>query len=265
VMLTDIRSTNLEVTRSEREIRGSDDRWFEVNIQVEGEGTFIQEGRDVVTRPRSLVLYDSRKPYEMRFAGPYRQMSLKVLRSALCERLPNAGALVARPVVADTMPGRFLYDLAHGLCSAPEAVSAPVAARLEVHLLDLLATALLGAAETVAPRSFSRQPQVDRVKAYILAHLSEPDLSPRQVATAQRISLRHLYDLFEAEDLAVSRWIQQQRLLRVRRDLADALQCALPISTVALRAGFKDLSHFSRVFHRQFGVSPRDFRRSILH
>jgi AraC-like DNA-binding protein len=265
VTLADIRSTSLAVTRSEREISGGDDRWFEVNIQVEGEGTVTQEGRDVVTRPGSLVLYDSRKPYEMRFQAPYRQMSLKVLRTALCERVPNAGALVARRIVADSVPGRFLYDLAFGLCSAPEAVSAAVAARLEEHLLDLLATALLGTAEAVAPHSSSRHLQLERVKAYILAHLGEADLSPLGVATAQRISLRHLYELFEGEDEPVSRWIQQQRLFRIRRDLADPLRRTLPINSIALRAGFKDLSHFSRVFHRQFGVSPRDFRRSILH
>jgi AraC-like DNA-binding protein len=77
--------------------------------------------------------------------------------------------------------------------------------------------------------------------------------------------LRYLYELFEGEDVAVSRWIQQQRLARIRRDLADPLQRALPINTIAFRTGFKDLSHFSRVFHRQFGVSPRDFRRSVSH
>jgi AraC-like DNA-binding protein len=265
VMLADIVSTSLEVTRSEREINGGDDRWFEVNIQVDGEGTFSQEGREVVTGPRSLVLYDSRKPYAMRFEGPYRQMSLKVLRGALCERVPNAGAMVARGILADTVPGRFLYDLAFGLCGAPEAISAPVAVRLEEHLLDLLATALLGTAETVSPHSVGRHLQLDRVKAYIGAHLGEADLSPLRVATAQRISLRYLYELFEGEDVAVSRWIQQQRLGRVRRDLADPLQRALPINTIAFRAGFKDISHFSRVFHRQFGVSPRDFRRSVSH
>ncbi|MCX5494354.1 helix-turn-helix domain-containing protein [Kaistia dalseonensis] len=264
VTLADIVSTSLEVTRSEREIRGQDDRWFEATIQVEGEGAFSQDGRDVVTGPRSMVLYDSRKPYAMRFDGPYRQLSLKVPRAALRERLPNADALVARHVPASGIPGRFIYDLAAGLCDAPEALPEPIASRLEAHLLDLLATALLGA-DAPAAASPGRLSQLERVKRYILAHLDDPDLDPREIAGANRISLRSLYELFETEDMQVARFIQAQRLDRIRRDLADPLKRALPISTIALDRGFKDISHFSRAFRRQYGMGPRAFRNGRVN
>jgi AraC family transcriptional activator of tynA and feaB len=265
VTLADIVSTSLEVTRSESEIRGQDDRWFEVNIQIEGEGAFHQDGRDVVTGPRSMVLYDSRKPYAMRFEGPYRQLSLKVPRAALRDRLPNADALVARHIPAGTVPGRFLYDLARGLCDAPEALTAPIAARLEEHMLDLLATALLGAAAPAQPGSPGRLSQIERIKRFILAHLDDPELGPRNVAMAERVSLRSLYDLFQCEELQVARFIQAQRLDRIRRDLADPLQRALPIQSIALKRGFKDVSHFSRVFRRQYGVGPKEYRNALLN
>lgn len=264
VTLADIVSTSLEVTRSENEIRGQDDRWFEFNIQIEGEGDFSQDGRDVVTGPRSMVLYDSRKPYAMRFRGPYRQLSLKVPRAALRDRLPNADALVARHVPAGTVPGRFIYDLACGLCEAPEAMPDAIAARLEDHVLDLLATALLGAAAP-ATVSVNRLSQLERIKRFILAHLDDPDLGPREIATANRVSLRSLYELFEAEDWQVARFIQAQRLDRIRRDLADPLKRGLPIYTIALDRGFKDVSHFSRAFRRQYGVAPREYRNSGMN
>lgn len=263
VTLADIVSNSLEVMRTEEEI-GAEDHWYEVNLQVEGKSAFNQAGRDVVTGPRSMVVYDSRKPYEMRFDGHYRQLSLKVPRAALRDRVPAIDGLIANRIPAESIPGRFLFDFALALCEDGSDVPAHVGVRIQQHVLDLLATALLGVSERSALTP-GRQSQLDRVRAHILAHLDDPDLTPRSVAASQNMSLRSLYELFEAEDTQVAQWIRLQRLERIRRDLADPLLSGWPITTIALRRGFKDFSHFSRVFRRQYGVSPRDYRAGLAH
>lgn len=49
---------------------------------------------------------------------------------------------------------------------------------------------------------------------------------------------------------------------RVRVDFAcRALRTAAPLSDIALRAGFADQSHFSRVFKRATGRTPGEYRR----
>lgn len=55
-----------------------------------------------------------------------------------------------------------------------------------------------------------------------------------------------------------------QYLLRVRLDRAARLlgQTELPITEVALEAGYADLSNFVRSFGRAAGMSPRAFRRN---
>ncbi|SHF97214.1 AraC-type DNA-binding protein [Kaistia soli DSM 19436] len=264
VTIADIVSTSLDVVRSERDIHCGDDRWYELTIQIDGECAFSQDGRDIVTGPRSMVLYDSRRPYQMRFRGPYRQVSLKVPRAALRERVPSVDRLVALHLAADRIPGRFIYDLASGLCERPNDIPAALSSRLEQHVLELTATALMdvGSGETV---SFSRVSQLDRIKAYILAHLDDAELSPRGIAAAHGISLRRLYELFEGEEQQVARFVQAQRLDRIRRELADPLMRGLPINSIALRRGFKDFSHFSRAFRRQFGVAPGAFRSASSH
>lgn len=262
--VADIRSTKLDVIRTEREIGASDDRWFELTIQLDGECAFSHDGRDLVTAPRSMVLYDSRKPYRMRFDGPYRQISLKVPRDALRERVPTVDRLVAHELSADGLAGRFIFDFVAGLCLQPIEVPAALAGRLENHIVELMATALLGA-DVQAPLTASGLALIDRIKAHILSRLDDPDLAPRDIATAQNISLRRLYELFEAEGQQVARWIQCQRLDRIRRELADPLQRGLPINTIALSRGFKEFSHFSRAFRRQYGISPRDYRNGLLN
>jgi len=256
VTIADIVSTSLDVYRTEREIHGGDDRWYELTIQIEGECGFSQDGRDTVIGPRAMVLYDSRRPYTMRFRGPYRQVSLKVPRRALRERVPSVDLMVAQRLLADRMPGRFIYDLAAGLCARDSELPPDLSGRLEQHVLELTATALLGR-DTVSAAGVS---QLDRIKAHILAHLDDAELSPRAIAEAHGISLRRLYELFEAEEQQVARFVQLQRLDRIRRELADPLMKGLPITTIALRRGFKDFSHFSRAFRRQFGVSPGAYR-----
>jgi AraC family transcriptional regulator len=52
------------------------------------------------------------------------------------------------------------------------------------------------------------------------------------------------------------------RLERARR-LLETPDAAL--SDVAARAGFADQSHFTRLFKRQFGVTPGAFVRSHRH
>ena len=36
-----------------------------------------------------------------------------------------------------------------------------------------------------------------------------------------------------------------------------------PLSSIANRCGFQNLSHFSKAFKQQFGVSPMQFRKSV--
>jgi len=131
-------------------------------------------------------------------------------------------------------------------------------------VLELTATALLGLSGD-DDRSASGHALRDRVRAGILARLDDPDLGPRQIAEANDISLRRLYELFGDEEESVAGFVQTQRLERIRRELADPLMRGLPIATIALRRGFKDVSHFSRAFRRRYGVSPREWRAGQAH
>ena len=49
--------------------------------------------------------------------------------------------------------------------------------------------------------------------------------------------------------------------LRIDRASRELLNTDFSIKRIALESGFRDSSALSRVFHRQVGVSPSEYRR----
>ena len=55
-------------------------------------------------------------------------------------------------------------------------------------------------------------------------------------------------------------YVLERRLARCRRDLTDIAMRHRSIGEIAIAAGFKDLSHFSRAFRESVGRTPSDYR-----
>ena len=53
------------------------------------------------------------------------------------------------------------------------------------------------------------------------------------------------------------------RRLRIEHACAELKKKDLPLSAIALQAGFADQSHFSKVFKSYVGMTPREYRTSI--
>ena len=132
-------------------------------------------------------------------------------------------------------------------------------------LLDILGAIYgnAGACNTMFP-STHRLSMLRRIEKFIDEHIYDNNLGPALIAREQDISIRYLSRLFESEGISVTRWIWMQRLERCRRKLEDPVQGHLSISEVAYSCGFKNVSHFNRVFKNYFGCSPRTYRGAHL-
>ena len=95
----------------------------------------------------------------------------------------------------------------------------------------------------------------------IAARCGEPDLSPEQVALALGCSRATLYRLFAQHDETVADVLWAARLQRARTLLTSADGAGMTVSDVAADCGFRDLSTFSRMYRRGFGLSPSEARR----
>jgi AraC-like DNA-binding protein len=101
-------------------------------------------------------------------------------------------------------------------------------------------------------------------QSYIDGRLGDPGLTPDELARACFISTRYLHRVFETAGLSVCDFIRSARLDRCRRDLVDPAFADQPISAIASRWGLPSAPHFSRLFRKAYGCSPRDFRRDGL-
>jgi len=102
--------------------------------------------------------------------------------------------------------------------------------------------------------------QAKRATDYLLAHLSE-DVSLERVAAEVGLSPWYFCRAFkDALGLAPFRWMQAQRVERARTLLANP---KLSVLEVAAAVGYANQGHFARIFRRETGVSPREFRRAL--
>ncbi|MBR0849549.1 helix-turn-helix domain-containing protein [Bradyrhizobium diazoefficiens] len=260
---SDVCSERQHVFRTPSRIARSDQDFVIIALGNRGDGAVVQDGRETVIHPGELALYDTTRPYELKFDGSFTQTIFKVPREMLQRRLGGTEALTAISFGGDVPLERLAYDFIFHLCQSAERLAPSSAAILSEQAVDVLAMALserLG--KTPLPTSTHRSALLYRLKAHIRAHLAVPDLSPAQTAAALGISPRYLNDLLADENTSFQRYVLAERLDRCRRDLASPVLAHRHISEIAFAWGFNDLSHFGRVFREHFGMSPRDFRHS---
>jgi AraC-like DNA-binding protein len=100
---------------------------------------------------------------------------------------------------------------------------------------------------------------VERARAYLHAHLSDPDVGLEQVARAAHASAPHLVRRFRAElGVTPMAYLWQRRVAMGIDLLANT---GLPVGEVAARSRFKSVYHFSRRIKEHAGVPPTRVRR----
>ncbi len=100
----------------------------------------------------------------------------------------------------------------------------------------------------------------DRARAILSRRFRDP-LRLSDLASSLRVSPFHLSRVFRRETgVPLRRYITRLRLLAA---MLQARETA-GFSQLALELGFSSHSHFTSAFRREFGVAPREARRSLL-
>ncbi len=259
--IVQVTATSHEVHRTPALIARAHERYFKLNLQLEGTGLLVQDNREAVLRPGDLAIYDTNRPYTLTFEEQARMMVVMFPCDALSLPADYVGQLAAVRMAGSTglsgIVGQFIRQLSENL----DVLSGPSGSRLAANALDLVST-MLHAEMDIAPDRMKPQALLAvSIREYIEANLSDPLLSPATIAAAHFISTRHLHNVFHESGTTVASWIRSQRLEGARRDLRDPLHAGKSVGAVAARWGFLDAAHFSRTFRDAFGVPPSDWRR----
>lgn len=146
--------------------------------------------------------------------------------------------------------------------------SLPGLRRTDVGHIGVATTSLLAAC--LAPsrdRTAEAQRPIEaaimsRASRIIGEHLASPALTPSLICREIGVSRSRLYRIFEPIG-GVSTHIRRERLRRTRDALENSSD-RRPISIIAEQWGFEDPSAYSRMFRKEFGVSPSEARAGGL-
>lgn len=258
--LSRVTATAQHVRRTPSLIATAAEDYFLVSIQTEGVGAIVQDGRTAVLRPGDFALYDSTRPYELRFDAGFQQYVLMLPGPTLRSQLRAAPELTARVVHGSRGAGHLMIEMIRTLAAdigvLEPAAAAAVAQSVE-HIVVAGLSSLAPDVPVPAPGLAARREQI---KSCARARLRDPDLTVAAIAAGLHTSVSTLHRAFAGEPCSISEWIRAQRLAAVRADLCDPALRHRTISELAFSWGFVDASHFSRAFKARFGCTARDVR-----
>ncbi|MEM8934832.1 MAG: helix-turn-helix domain-containing protein [Pseudomonadota bacterium] len=232
---------------------------------IEGDGELIHDDQKCTIRNGDIIYGPTGVEATLSFDGPFRQLYVRAPKLAL-----NPRVLVPMSLPLGLLDGSrgIQHVFSHTLCAVGETLPElkPYQLRpIELAVTEFLLTSLegekaafgLGGAKGIKVNHFHQICQA------IESVLSEPDLSLKTVAELSGSSPRYVQKLFASAGTSVSKYIRTRRLERCRQDLSSPIHSQLSISDICFRWGFNGTAHFSRIFRKEYGETPSEFRRSM--
>lgn len=101
---------------------------------------------------------------------------------------------------------------------------------------------------------------VQKVQSTVEAHLDDFDFNVERLCREIHMSSSQLYRKMESlTGLSANQFIRALRLKKAKQLLRNH---RLSISNVAFDSGFSDPAYFARVFKKEFGKTPQEWRSS---
>ncbi|QMW65540.1 helix-turn-helix domain-containing protein [Mumia sp. ZJ1417] len=237
-------------SRSEQDTVGGSD-YIKLCLGLGGHMALRQHDRTHALSRGDVVVYDTADPYDAGSALPFGILLLLIPRSALGLSRDQIAMKAAQPLQSDALPQlrEAMLTSARGDGFLATGVLADIAARV---VRDTPAFRL--------PARTDHDRIVAAAQRHVEARLADPTLDAAALAALTGVSRRRLYEAFAAELGPVATYVRERRIARARDLLLDPEHVGESIAHIAAAVGLPDPTHFSRVFHRTHGLSPRAYR-----
>jgi AraC-like DNA-binding protein len=189
-------------------------------------------------------------------------LALRVPRNQFAPLVNGVDDCYMRRIPSRTPALRLLTDYIKLVQSDQNGVAPELQHLVTGHVHDLMAV-MVGATRDAAVSAEGgglRAARLHAIKQDIIRNIDQPDLSVAAIAARHRCTPRFVQRLFEAERTTFTDYVLSQRLVRAHRLLTDPRRAGDKISSIALDAGFADVSYFNRAFRQHYGDTPSSIR-----
>jgi AraC-like DNA-binding protein len=260
VLLSEVHSSPSVVRHTPEHVARTRQAMFFLHAQLEGRSANRQDGREAYLEPGDFTLFDNKRPYQMTFEEPTAVLVVGIPDGLMRRHVAHPESVTALPMRrGDPLVG-FFTDFLQRLWALCGSDAAPVNHGVGNALLNLIAGAYASVPRSHADGASSSESRRLRVVRYVEDHLGDGDLGPVKIAAAFRTTPRNVHLLFSRGGETLCRYILRRRVEECARILADRAHLARTISDVAFDLGFSSLTHFGKVFHDQYGMSPSEYR-----
>ena len=260
VVLTDILLSEQRIRRNRRHISQLDKECYYLQLIHKGSVSVLQRGETHKSNAARGAVFSATEQYELYGHGEVRSFYLEIPRDEFAQRFPRERIPVSASLNTTQGLGRIATEFCATLATEGSRLEDGVRAGLGNQLMDLLAFSLLSSeGDMPAAEGSVRRARLRSVQNWIEDRLSDPTLSLEKIAGANGMSLRYLHVLFETCEMSASEWVWSRRLQCAYDTLARGDPRS--ITAIAYDHGFNSSAHFSTMFRRKYGVSPRDIGR----
>ncbi|HJF14981.1 MAG TPA: helix-turn-helix domain-containing protein [Enteractinococcus helveticum] len=235
-----------------------------LSLQFSGTTVLTQDARECQLHPGDLALYVAHRPYTLDYAQDQRSLIIQFPQELLHLVQNQISQVTAIPISDESGLGKVAVPLFKQLALNLHILQGPHALQLVRSALEMLVTVLFAAARKHNDLQ-EDNPLFQQAVAFIDDHLHDPQLGPQMIADHFYVSLRQLHGKFSEEHQTVSAYIRNERVRRIRDDLANPAYRDETVQSISSRYGLTDASHVSKLFKQIYGETPSGYRNSIFN
>lgn len=259
IRFSPIRSNPIQLQRLPAEPLTISHNCFFAVLLLSGSYKLEQGGRETFLQPGDMTIYDATEPHQITLPEAFSKLIISVPREYFEAQFLNLNHLTATKI-ASKHHAQNVHMLSH-LCQQMHFMDKTTFHGFSEPILDILTESIIESGGIQRDISTLKALSLFRVKHYIQLHLANESLDAEQISQGVRLSVRYINELFQHQGTSLMRFVTEKRLEQSHHYLTNTAFANLSITEIALRCGFKNFSHFSRVFKASYSHSPRAYRQ----
>jgi AraC-like DNA-binding protein len=251
---------------------GEGSSYFLMHVNFDGVVAVSSMGRQLTLNEGDTVLLDGAHPFTIHRQEAGSSYVVRIPRGRMAQLVFLAETMVMRRLPGAAGLSRLFASYLDAVLLHADRAAPRVWQIGYRHVSDMLAmmldsgeVAVTGLADPIGigPNENRGIPAVrfQSAKSYIIEHAQE-QISIRQVADRLGITERHLQRQFENHGTTFTAFLNDIRLAQAHAMLCDRDSDRLRIRSICFKTGFRDVSHFNRVFRARYGCTPAEVRKA---